>query len=196
MAGYPGYGYGGGMMGGMYNPFMMGYGSMGSFGGYGGGMYNPYSAYSPMFGGGYMMPGYQSFGDGFLDQFQAQLDDMFQKYFANQQAPEESATGDTGSSDKPDTNIEPTGDTNIQDEQPKPGVDEPTYAGGDYDFGKNFGTGYLKTGELGEKGMSQATEAYGSEDAFWASQEGQRLKGMRDRRQIKKNGAPIPKPKY
>lgn len=168
MAGYPGfYGNMGGMQGGFnpymssynpyggFNPYMGGYSGLGLFGGYSG--FNPYMGAS--YGGGMFMP-------GFLDQFQAQLDDMFSRYFTNQNQPIATT----------ETTPQPT-QPNVQPTQTNTTTVPSTVSADPFRFGKNFGAGYLKTGKFGQQGLEQIKQAdYGSQEEFLQNNPiGQRL---------------------
>lgn len=127
-------------------------------------------------GGGNGMPsmggGYQNFGNGFLNEFQAKLSDMFNKY---QQQPMGKPTGGKAQYGQPTLeeinkgyndffagegltgkapmgSIQPTA-------QPQVAVNQQPQVDAQPQFGGNFGKKYAKTGKFGKKGKAAISAA-------------------------------------
>lgn len=172
--GYPGMSgslFGGGGFGGGY-PQMGGFGSYG--GGYPGMGGSLFGGYNPYQMGGY---GGGMFGGGFLDQFQGQLDDMFSKYFKQENMPGDTpttgATGSTASApaeSAADPNVRRAGESSVG-----PSTTDTPYVDitGDY---------YRRTGKFSKGARDKMKEA-GYENAadFMQSEQGQSLAGQQRR---------------
>ena len=141
-----------------YNPMFGGYdpyGQMQGFGGYQMPMYNPMSFYNP-YGFGGMGMGFGGMGydpSSFMNQFQAQLDDLFGKYFSNQEGgnvPDDIEYSEGMPSESPVTpknNTSSGGTTTPKQEPVAPAV---TGQGG-FTAGENFGKKVFETGKFGKK---------------------------------------------
>lgn len=179
---YPGMNFGSGLFGGY--PQFGGYG-MPQYGGYTpqyGGGYPGYGygmpqmgGYMPQMGGGYFGGG--MFMPGFLDQFQGQLNDMFGKYFGQPSTttPQISSMQGTFSEEQPVT--PPTAPATTTQRAGPSTVGPSTKPYADI-TGKYYG----KTGQLSQGAEQKAIDAYGSTDAFWASEQGQQMQNQRNRR--------------
>ena len=183
---YPGMNFGSGLFGGMpqFGGYMPQFGGMPQYGGYmpqmgGFGGYNPYQQMS-MNPYGYGMYGGGMFAPGFLDQFQGQLNDMFSKYFGEPAGvtPEVSSISGTMAEEQPGATPAPPAEpeTSVQ-------TDGPTNVGpSTKPYADITGKYYGKTGQLSQGAQQKAIDAYGSMDAFWASEQGQQMQNQRNRR--------------